>query len=214
MFGVRRPPRPDMSAAAADVLSIRERISLTCPFLQRRIMQAARTASCTHPAAFCASAAKELRLPGVLPSLFRCPICGVEATDITIDADLTLVLSTYPDATTCSVRRDGDLWHYGKPHRAAASRPKRSRPSSSSSGKSARPTKTWPTVARPTTASGGGPIVDTRRSSKPTTDGRAAERQAAAARARQQQMEQLRGVLIKRALREDGSGYEDALWGA
>ena len=228
-----------------DVLSTGERLSLTCPFLQRRMRQAARTKSCTHVAAFCASSQDGIsRRTGGQP-IYRCPICTKESTELMIDAALTLFLSTYPNAATCSVRRAHDGgWQYSRPQAAQQRVTKRRRHLSSAGGSDGGGNgggsgsgsgSSSAAVAHSAGRSYGGGDGDDGSAKRcrvaggfssssssrvhPTSAGRQQPQSQAgarldrrAARIRQQQLEQMRAVLIRRALHEDGSMCEEALW--
>ena len=98
---------------AEEVQGFAERISLTCAVTQRRMRQAARLVGCRHARAFCSEA-----LPTLASSsgCYRCPICGLEASEGVVDVPLTLFLSNHPTAESAGVRALGDgLWSYSRP---------------------------------------------------------------------------------------------------
>lgn len=173
----------------ADDVAVRsERISLTCPYTQLRIVQAARTTSCVHASAFCS-----------LMQPVRCPVCGAEAP-LVVDGRLTVFLSTHTEAIACEVRRAADGgWTYSKPQHAPTRKKRRLSSSAPTTSKHHRQ------QAEPTAA----PAVSTRI----PADARRREREARTRKAAlTRSLEQTRLAMIQRALREDASTAAEALW--
>lgn len=193
---------PDVSPGDEALVAVRERISLTCPFTQSRIVQAARMADCTHASAFCA-----LQAPPC------CPWCGAAAA-VVIDAPLTLFLSTHQNAATCQVRRASGAFVYSRPQAERRRRP-------SHSVQTARPSKQLRAaidVDQPATRSLE-PALEARARKpppRPATRSESDRKMARAARAHSgalaRSLEQTRTALIQRALRDDSSSA-DILWG-
>ena len=192
-----------------DGLQIRaERISLTCPYTQRRIVQAGRKSTCMHASAFCAISAEKSSV---------CPICGA-AGDVQVDAQLTLFLSSHPDAITCEVRRGTNgQWVYAKPCRKRIAKSSgRSTDSrshcnlqlpgtilSSEIDVKSGASHSHPRVWAPRVVLGAPKSAEQRRLDRAARTHRAALRKS---------IEQAHASLVKRALSEDTTGAEHALW--
>ena len=213
-----------------------ESIALTCPFSQRRIMQAARTEVCVHATAFCASVRDRLQMDS---GHCRCPLCGAEA-DLIIDGPLTLFLSAHPSAVRCAVLQRGDrTWEYRTATRAKRQRgshPPRSHPPpvSSAASRATAPSRAASEATTTTDWAGehrrpqqrsfrqgsSSEAAWTHHSSDSgATRGQHAQRKLASTSrairrehaARKRQLDQTKAELIRRALHEDSS-TGDALW--
>ena len=103
------------------VAAVAERISLRCPITQQRISQAIRLSGCTHATCFCSAAIPTLTSAGI----YRCPLCGNEASEFAVDVQCTLFLTSHPTAETVAVRRLGDAWQYSKPKAQQRAKPRR-----------------------------------------------------------------------------------------
>ena len=102
-----------MEPHAQEVQGFAERISLTCAVTQRRMRQAARLVGCRHARAFCSEALPTLASGS---GFYKCPICGLEASEGVVDIALTLFLSDHPTAESAGVRALGcGLWAYSRP---------------------------------------------------------------------------------------------------